>query len=185
MWLFVDQPTYEKVIKAFYSNEGRHFGALDSLVNTRLVEAGHKDGTSAYFLSRVGSTSLSTSHRTDTKTKSVPCTTKRTRSPARQMSRVTRSPNSRNKRNRHSRTTRKAAKSQERAPTAHNEPHPRCLFVLPDLGNPTILGGLEWWQEYGALLKKTGHLKTILKAKCVDRMQFGDGPSHTPLFVAL
>jgi hypothetical protein len=48
-----------------------------------------------------------------------------------------------------------------------------------------MLGGLVWWQEYGSLLKRTGHLSSILKAKCVDRMQFGDGPSHTALFVAL
>jgi hypothetical protein len=69
--------------------------------------------------------------------------------------------------------------------TAQKEPHPRCLSVLFDLGNPTMLSGLVWWQEYGFLLKRTGHLSSILKAKCLDRMQFGDCPSRTPLFVAL
>ena len=33
---------------------------------------------------------------------------------------------------------------------------PRCLYGMPDLGNPNILGGLCWWNEYLPLILEAG-----------------------------
>jgi hypothetical protein len=56
---------------------------------------------------------------------------------------------------------------------------------MPDLGNPYMLAGLCWWQDYGRLLDTVGLLHTVRKAKCIEHMSFGDGPGQSPLFVLL
>jgi hypothetical protein len=61
----------------------------------------------------------------------------------------------------------------------------RCLASLPDLGNPFILVGWCWWQDYGPLLAKVGLLGHVRKAKCTHRMSSGDGPSVPSICILL
>jgi hypothetical protein len=37
MWTLFDKPVYANIVEAFYANNGKHFGAFDSMVKAQLA----------------------------------------------------------------------------------------------------------------------------------------------------
>lgn len=52
----------------------------------------------------------------------------------------------------------------------------RCLAGMPDLGNPSKLGGKIWWNDYAPMLDAVDLLKIVRIASTTETAGFGDGP---------
>lgn len=61
----------------------------------------------------------------------------------------------------------------------------RHLSGMPDLGNPSRLGGHVWLLDYAPMLSEAGLSARVRKASSSVRARFGDGPQSPPRIVAI